>query len=237
MNVHRKSEYKPKTDGRIIVTCTEVQAEVELWSSRTCCHWGLSNARSWADRHFYEQFSHMENSENCNYLRMAKKSHFQLLLPDKQELILWNRTSLFSVVPLGRGRPMTTFKVTHWSELFSCIRRTAAWSEDLCIPRCQIHKWILLTVKSYFTQTFSYVTISVFSTEHWTQIFQNSSLRWPSNFQKSNTPLPHRKKDFRIYFWCLCLMIQGALLQQCLKNYTAPILQTKYLKVVPLTWI
>lgn len=130
--------------------------------------------------------------------------------------MLWNRTSLFSVVPLGRGRPMTTFKVTHCSELFSCIRQTAAWS-DLCIPCCQIHKWILLTLKSYFTQTFSYVTISMFSTEHWTQMFQTSNLRWPSNFQKGNTPLPQRKKHFRVYFCCLCLMIQRDLLQQCLK--------------------
>jgi len=105
--------------------------------------------------------------------------------------MLGNRTSLFFFSWSGRGRPMTTFKVTHWSELFSCIRWTAAWSEDLCIPCCQILQGVCLTVKSYLTQTFSYVIILMFLTENWTQIFQKSNLRWPSHFQRRR---PHPKE-------------------------------------------
>lgn len=135
----------------------------------------------------YVKFWELQLFEN------SKNPQFQLLLPDKQQLILGNRTSLFSFGQSGRGRPMTTSKVTHWSELFFCIRWIAPWSEDLCIPCCQIHKWVRLTAKSYFIQTFSYVIILMVLRENWTQILQKSNLRWPSHFQKRG-PCPSKGK-------------------------------------------
>lgn len=148
----------------------------------------------------YEKFWELQLFENSK-----KNPHFQLLLPDKQQLILGNKTSLFFFSQPGRGRPMTTVKVTRWLELFFGIRWTAAWSEDLCIPCCQIHKWICLTVKSYFTQTFSYVIIFMFLRENWTHILPKSNLRWLSKFQKRG-PLPPSKEK-RIYFCCQCFLI------------------------------
>lgn len=128
------------------------------------------------------KFWELQLSEN------SKKTHFQLLIPDKHQLILGNRTSLFSFGQSGRGRPVTTFKVTRWSELFFCICWTAAWSEDLCIPCCQIHKRMCLTVKSYFTQTFSYVIILMFLKENWTQIFQKVQSQMAKSFPEEGTP-------------------------------------------------
>lgn len=214
MNVHRKNKEKPKTDVRISVTCTEVQAEVELWSSSTCCHWGLSNARLWADRHSllwailtYVKFWELQLFQNSKKATFSYFFHISKNLYCETELLcsLSSRWAEEDPWPLSRSHTDQSYFPASGKLLPD--QKTSAYHA-------------VKSITGHF-QLSSHISPrpSVMS-PFWCfqQNTEHRSFKTPSSDGQviSRRGIPHfpkEKNDFRVYFCCLCLIIQGALLQ------------------------